>query len=1211
MNMESRVNFRRMVCFVLLFFALAIANQVSVAQTVSVSPGDLSFGIPTGTPAPLTSTDLITVNVTGTGQATLSNFGIAGQNSVDFTFNGNTCLTQQTAPTTCQVGVQFTSTKPAGTLETATLSFSSSTQTAPITVPLNGAYGAIKLFGSININPSLISYITWTQDPPKTGYNVQSTNINLSCPAGATAVLSSTPDGSGNVFQDNTLEFVNTVGSSTTTTTDVCVGGDTNFQGFTGFPAGTSNCFQSPYESAATNYLGSNPDLATYPQSGGTLGSFVAQYGVAPLNVVSLLSLGSGNSSQAQSLTVDLQDAGGELGAATLHLVTSCSPEGITPGGTITGNPISNSNPSSLTQTYALDSSPGQTIALTDSVAQNPPASGAIPSVTDIGVPQQLFYQLVTGTSAAPAVCLRMAGELDSFGNPMCKGFLIQCTLSGTTSGDNCDPASPTMARVLYDAVQFASPDAPVNGSNFLYTPVPAGSPTAADACTYALGGTANAACAQNTGPGMLMGSDDWLTASGENPPNTSTPPSPATYSAGNCILTGSVEGDLCPLNTLTQFLGAADVAPGGTTAGKNSIIVPVVNVPLPSTTISNSNYQSNGWVPAPAAAATITFTANPASYSPAAINPPANTFVPAPAYSVTYGFTPASSPLPDTTYPVSGDKTLFNLTANPNFAAPLCSSSTTSSFTAPPVTVNPGQDGIYNLHFFTTDCALTEELVFNPQGAQLTNPTSNWASFRYVTFGVDTEAPTYACNSPSTGVWYNTNQTVACTVTDQDYVSNVSGSGFPPSANGIQGAQSESVNVSTNVPSGTVNSAAPTVPLSACDLAGNCVGVSAGPFKIDLQPPAIAGPTLSSSGPYYVNGPPVTVTYSCSDGIGGSGIASCAGTDALAGGGTVSIPSGGTITNSATGNYTITITAIDNAGNQSTSFVNYTVGTNTETTLTSSPNPSVQGKPVTFTAKVSSSSGTVTGFVVFANLNGNIQLGQASLKSGLAKFTTSALPPGSDPILAIYSGDSKDNGSTSAVLTQIVEAQTATKLSSSPDPSSYGQTVVFTATVTSSIGPPPNGEEVTFKQGSTTLGTGILSGGVATVSTSALGVGSKTITAVYAGDANFTSSTSPSISQVIGKEPTTTGLISSQNPSGPGTSVTFTATVSPQFGGTATGSVVFKNGTATLGTVTVSNGTASYTTSKLTAGAHNITSTYNGNSVLASSSAALTQTVN
>src|SRR5580700_9026343 len=236
MNMESRVNFRRMVCFVLLFFALAIANQVSVAQTVSVSPGDLSFGIPTGTPAPLTSTDLITVNVTGTGQATLSNFGIAGQNSVDFTFNGNTCLTQQTAPTTCQVGVQFTSTKPAGTLETATLSFSSSTQTAPITVPLNGAYGAIKLFGSININPSLISGVTWTQNPPTAGYTVQGTNVNLSCPGSPTAVLSSTPDGLSNVFQDNTITVANTINNATVPTTNVCYGGDTNFQGYTGFP---------------------------------------------------------------------------------------------------------------------------------------------------------------------------------------------------------------------------------------------------------------------------------------------------------------------------------------------------------------------------------------------------------------------------------------------------------------------------------------------------------------------------------------------------------------------------------------------------------------------------------------------------------------------------------------------------------------------------------------------------------------------------------------------------------------------------------------------------------------------------------------------------------------------------------------------------------------------------------------------------------------
>jgi hypothetical protein len=919
-------NFRLMVLVVLVLLGLSLAPQSSSAQTVSVSPGDLSFGIPTGTPAQLTATDVIIVNVTGTGQATLSNFEInGGPYAGDFTFNGNTCLTPQTAPTTCQIGVQFSSTQPAGTLETAALSFNSSTQTGPITVPLNGAYGAIKLFGPINVDPSLISYITWTQNPPTAGYNVQSTNINLSCPAGVTATLSSTPDGSGNVFQDNTIQFADTIGTSTTTTTNVCTGGDSNFEGFTGFPAGSTNCFQAPYESAAQNYLGQNPDLATASQNGAVV-SFVAAYGVSPLNVTSLLTPGTPSSSQLQSVTVQLQDAGGDLGAATLHLVTSCSPAGITPGGTITGNPITPSDPSSLTQTYPFASSPGQNITLIDSDTQNPPPSGTVPSVTDIGVPQSLFSQLVTGTSAAPAVCLRMSGELDSFGNPMCKGFLIQCTASGTTSGSNCDPAIAGMSRNLFDAVQFASPDAPTNGLNFLYGPV--GTPPA-DACSNALNTVPGAACASNTGPGMLMGSDNWLCAPGESvgctplEPNTQT--TGTVYSASNCELTGSVTGDLCPLDTLTQFKGAADSSHGGTTSGKNSVFIPVVNMPLPSTTITKTTYQSNGWVPAPSSTAQLTFTANPASYSPSITNPPANTFVAAPAYSVTYGITPANMPLPDTTYPVSGDVTLFNPTANPNFADPLCSTSTTSSFSPPAISITPPQDGIYNLHYFTTDCALTEELVFNPQGSQLTDPTANWASFHYVTFGVDTVAPTFSCNSPNTSVWYNTNQTASCTVTDQDYVANVSGSGFLPLTTGIQGSQTEIVNVSTNVATGSFNSAAPTNSPQACDLAGNCVTVSAGPFKIDLQPPTITGPSLSSSGPYYVNGPPVTVNYSCSDGA-GSGVASCTATDALSGGGTTGISSGGTIRASVAGTYTITVTAIDIAGNQTTSSSTYTV---------------------------------------------------------------------------------------------------------------------------------------------------------------------------------------------------------------------------------------------------------------------------------------------
>ncbi|MGB8580644.1 MAG: hypothetical protein WCD47_07460 [Candidatus Sulfotelmatobacter sp.] len=925
-----KANFR-LLAFVAPLLAFAIAPQDSRAQTVSVSPGDLSYGVPTQTPFPTTglplasAPDSVTVIISGSGPVTFSGttVGAPGSNPGDFVVDGNSCTGTIASPSTCQVTLHFNaSLAPASTLETATLTVNFTIGSSPgrLTVPMNGAYGAIKLFSALDINPSLFPGVTW---PNSAGNPVNTVPVNLSCPANPTAVLSSTPDGSGNVFQDNTIQIADTIAGSTLTTSNVCYGGDTNFQGFTGFPAGTSNCFQQSYESAASGFLGQNPDLAGVP----------ANYGVQPLNLMNAVFppgtpplyspvLQSG----PQSLSVQLIDAGGDLGAATLHLVTNCSLAGVTPGGTITGNPINPSNPSSLSQTYTLDSGPGQNISIVDNDAQSPPPPGAVPSITDIGVPQSLFSQLVAGSSAAPAVCLRMAGEVDSLGNPMCKGFLIECTSGGTTSGSNCDPTNPNTARNLYDALQFASPDGPVNGFNFLYGPV--GSP-AADACSNILTGLPSAACATGTGPGILMGSDNWLCAPGQTAPctplepNTATPPSPATYSAGNCDLTGSVAGDLCPLDTLTQFKGAADVLPGGTTSGKNSILIPVVNMPLPSTTFTSS-FQSNGWTQAPNPAS-VTFTANPATYSPGAINPPTNGFVAAPAYAVTYGVTPAASPLPDTTYPIPSDTTLFNPRANPNFGAPLCSPSTTPSFSAPPVNLTTSGDGIYNLHFFTTDCALTEELVFNPQGSQLTDPTANWASFRYVTFGVDTVAPTFSCSSPNTSVWYNMNQTVSCTVTDQDYVANVSGSGFLPLVSGIQGSQSETVSVSTSVPANNVNSAAPTNSLQACDLAGNCVSVSAGPFKIDLQPPTITGPTLNPAAPYYLNGPPVTVTYACSDGL-GSGVASCIGTETLPGGGTVNTSSGGTISTSTAGNYSFTVTATDNAGNQSTSSVPFSV---------------------------------------------------------------------------------------------------------------------------------------------------------------------------------------------------------------------------------------------------------------------------------------------
>jgi hypothetical protein len=262
-----------------------------------------------------------------------------------------------------------------------------------------------------------------------------------------------------------------------------------------------------------------------------------------------------------------------------------------------------------------------------------------------------------------------------------------------------------------------------------------------------------------------------------------------------------------------------------------------------------------------------------------------------------------------------------------------------------------------------------------------------------------------------------------------------------------------------------------------------------------------------------------------------------------------------------------------------------------TTTTLASSMNPSVQGKSVTFTATVSSLAGTPTGKIQY--LNGTKVLATLTLTSGSAKYTTSKLSPGSNSITAVYEGDSNNSGSTSAPVNQFVLAATTTTLTSSPNPSAYGQTVVFTATVTSSIGPPPDGETVTFKQGATVLGTGTLSGGTATFSTSTLGVGSHAITAVYGGDSNFAGSTK-AVSQVVVKYATTTTLSSSLNPSKYGQAVTLTATVTSA-GPTPTGTVTFKNGSTSLGSVTLVAGVAKVTKSTLPAGTLSITATYNG----------------
>jgi Bacterial Ig-like domain (group 3) len=191
---------------------------------------------------------------------------------------------------------------------------------------------------------------------------------------------------------------------------------------------------------------------------------------------------------------------------------------------------------------------------------------------------------------------------------------------------------------------------------------------------------------------------------------------------------------------------------------------------------------------------------------------------------------------------------------------------------------------------------------------------------------------------------------------------------------------------------------------------------------------------------------------------------------------------------------------------------------------------------------------------------------------------------------------DNTPAGMTTVALSGIgAMASTTTALRSSLNPSSYHQTVHFTATVTPSAGGPATGS-VTLKDGATSLATSTLAGGKATF-TVTLAAGTHSMTAVYAGNSTFAHSTSGELTEAVDKAATTTKIASSPDPSNPGQAVTFAAMPVGAYGGFATGKVVFKNGTHTMATVAINPSThvAKFTTSTLLPGTYSIVAGYLG----------------
>jgi trimeric autotransporter adhesin len=180
-----------------------------------------------------------------------------------------------------------------------------------------------------------------------------------------------------------------------------------------------------------------------------------------------------------------------------------------------------------------------------------------------------------------------------------------------------------------------------------------------------------------------------------------------------------------------------------------------------------------------------------------------------------------------------------------------------------------------------------------------------------------------------------------------------------------------------------------------------------------------------------------------------------------------------------------------------------------------------------------------------------------------VASVTTSHLPPGTDGVVATYSGDSNFQGEPANVGVTVSQADTATTLTKSPDPSNYGNAVALTVKVkdntANSTGVPTGTVTLSFKLDPTdptapvynvcadgsigtvacgsrnqitlaadsTDSTGVTA--TATVNTTKLPVGLSTaqfaysLNASYSGDTNFNaSSLATGLSQTVNQRPIT-----------------------------------------------------------------------------------------
>jgi large repetitive protein len=318
------------------------------------------------------------------------------------------------------------------------------------------------------------------------------------------------------------------------------------------------------------------------------------------------------------------------------------------------------------------------------------------------------------------------------------------------------------------------------------------------------------------------------------------------------------------------------------------------------------------------------------------------------------------------------------------------------------------------------------------------------------------------------------------------------------------------------------------------------------------------------------------------------------------------------TVASLTVGTHNITAVYSGDSGDQTSTSPIYVqvVEQSTSTVLTGTPNPSSVFQSVTFTATVSptNTGGTTpTGSVAFSADGNLLPSGTVELTGGVARYSTALLTQGTHTIKAVYASDTNGLASTSNSFLQTVNlATTSTGLTTNNPTVQVGTSVTFTATVAGVPATAPTGS-VIFKNGTTVLGTvPVNAAGVAFLADSTLASGTHTITAVYEGDGSYATSTSPNLTETIGKINTSATVTASANPVISGVTVNFAVTVtaaastSPNL--PISGTVTLVSGTTTLGTGALkaagtgpATATVTISAANLNPGANPIVANYSG----------------